>query len=73
MSTHSKGKVMDYPRLIKLDTVIEITTLSVPTIYRLMKKGQFPKQIMVSERSARWSESEVLEYINRKLQLREES
>ena len=64
---------MDYPRLIKLDTVIEITTLSVPTIYRLMKKGQFPKQIMVSERSARWSESEVLEYINQKLQLREES
>ena len=64
---------MDYPRLIKLDTVIEITTLSVPAIYRLMKKGQFPRQIMVSERSARWSESEVLEYINEKLQLREES
>ena len=64
---------MDYPRLIKLDIVLEITTLSVPTIYRLMKKGQFPKQIMVSERSARWSESEVLEYINEKLQLREES
>ena len=73
MSTHSKEKAVDYPRLIKLDTVIEITTLSVPTIYRLMKKGQFPKQIMVSERSARWSESEVLEYINEKLQLREES
>ena len=64
---------MDYPRLIKLDTVIEITTLSVPTIYRLMKKGQFPKQIKVSERSARWSELEVLEYINEKLKLREES
>ena len=64
---------MDYPRLIKLDTVIEITTLSVPTIYRLMKNDHFPKQIMVSERSARWSESEVLEYINEKLQLREES
>ena len=64
---------MDYPRLIKLDTVIEITTLSVPTIYRLMKNGQFPRQIMVSERSARWSESEVLEYINEKLQLREKT
>ena len=72
MSTHSKEKAMDYPRLIKLDTVIEITTLSVPTIYRLMKKGQFPKQIMVSVRSARWSESEVLEYINEKFKSREE-
>ena len=73
MSTHLKEKAMDYPRLIKLDTVIEITTLSVPTIYRLMKNGQFPRQIMVSERSARWSESEVLEYINEKLQLREQA
>ena len=64
---------MEFPKLIRIKTVIEITTLSVPTIYRLMKKGQFPKQIMVSERSARWSELEVLEYINEKLQLREES
>ena len=64
---------MDYPRLIKLDSVVEITTLSVPTIYRLMKNDQFPKQIMVSERSARWSESEVLEYINEKFKSRNES
>ena len=63
---------MNYPRLIKLDTVIEITTLSVPTIYRLMKKGKFPKRIMVAERSARWSESEVLNYINNKFNSREE-
>ena len=63
---------MDYPRLIKLDTVIEITTLSVPTIYRLMKKGKFPKRIMVAERSARWCESEVLSYINNKFNSREE-
>ena len=64
---------MDFPKLVRIGTVLEMTTLSTATIYRLMKKGQFPKQIMVSERSARWSESEVLEYINEKLQLREES
>ena len=63
---------MDYPRLIRLDTVIEITTLSAPTIYRLMKTGKFPKRIMVAERSARWSESEVLNYINHKFNSREE-
>lgn len=63
---------MNYPRLIRLNTVIEMTTLSVPTIYRLMKKGLFPKQIMISQRSARWSESEVLEYINEKFKLRED-
>ena len=64
---------MNYPRLIKLDTVIEITTLTVSTIYRLMKNGQFPKQIKISERSTRWSESEVLNYIEEKFKSREES
>jgi len=64
---------MDYPRLIRLDKVLEITTLSAPTIYRQIAKGQFPKQIKVSERSTRWSESEVLNYINDKFKSREES
>ena len=58
---------MDYPRLIRLDQVLEITTLSVSTIYRQIAKSQFPKQRKISERSTRWVESEVLEYINGKI------
>ena len=54
---------MKYPRLIRLETVKEMTTLSVSTIYRLMKKDQFPKQIKITERSTRWVESEILDYI----------
>ena len=69
---HQLETVMDYPRLIRLDKVLEITTLSVSTIYRQIAKGQFPKQIKVSERSTRWSESEVLKYINDKFNSREE-
>ena len=57
---------MDYPRLIRLDKVLEITTLSVSTIYRQIAKGQFPKQRKISQRSTRWVESEVIEYINDK-------
>jgi len=62
---------MKYPRLIRLDTVLEITTLSVSTIYRLIAKGQFPQQIKISERSTRWSESEVLSYIEEKFKSRD--
>jgi prophage regulatory protein len=62
---------MDYPRLIRLDKVLEITTLSVSTIYRQIAKGQFPKQIKLSERSTRWCESEVLNYINEKFKSRD--
>ena len=58
---------MDYPRLIRLDKVLEITTLSVSTIYRQIAKGQFPRQRKISERSTRWVESEVIEYINDKI------
>ena len=36
---------MDFPKLVRLDTVLEMTTLSTATIYRLMKKGKFPRQI----------------------------
>jgi len=61
---HLMEIVMKYPRLIRLETVKEMTTLSVSTIYRQMKKGQFPRQRKISERSTRWVESEVLEYIN---------
>jgi prophage regulatory protein len=61
---HLVERVMKYPRLIRLETVKEMTTLSVSTIYRQMKKGQFPRQRKISERSTRWVESEVLEYIN---------
>ena len=65
--THQLERSMDYPRLIRLDKVLEITTLSVSTIYRQIAKGQFPKQRKISERSTRWVESEVIEYINDKI------
>ena len=65
--TRQPERSMDYPRLIRLDKVLEITTLSAPTIYRQIAKGQFPKQRKISERSTRWVESEVIEYINDKI------
>ena len=65
--TRQLERSMDYPRLIRLDKVLEITTLSVSTIYRQIAKGQFPKQRKISERSTRWVESEVIEYINDKI------
>ena len=57
-------------RFIKIDQVSEITTLSRATIYRLIKKGEFPSQIKLAERSSGWGEQEVLEYLNNKIQKR---
>ena len=71
MLNRLEERSMDYPKLIRLDQVLEITTLSAPTIYRQIAKGQFPKQIKLSERSTRWCESEVLNYINEKFKSRD--
>ena len=63
---------MKYPRLIRLETVKEMTTLSVSTIYREMKKGQFPRQIKISERSTRWVLDEIFEWMDGNFKARDE-
>jgi predicted DNA-binding transcriptional regulator AlpA len=54
-------------RLLTLKQVKEITLLSTAKIYRLMKKDKPPKQIKLSERTSRWFEMEILEFINQKM------
>ena len=58
-------------KLLKLPQVGEITQLSTAKIYRLISVGKFPKQIKLSERTSRWLESEVMDYINKKIEARD--
>ncbi len=51
-------------KILKLNEIKSITSLSTATIYRLMKRGKFPKQIKLSERAAGWLEQDINEYIN---------
>ena len=51
-------------KVIKLATVKELTALSAASIYRLMKKGTFPKQIKLTEHSSAWIASEIQEWAN---------
>lgn len=55
-------------KFIKINEVSELTTFSRATIYRLIKKGQFPSQIKLAERSSGWVEQEVIDYLNSKIQ-----
>jgi len=61
---------MNIPKLIKLTRVKEMTTLSKATIYRQMKKGNFPKQVQLGENASAWLEDEVLDYLNQRIQNR---
>jgi prophage regulatory protein len=50
--------------IVKLTEVMNMTTFSRSTVYRLISKGVFPKQIKLSERSSGWLEQEVLDYLD---------
>ena len=53
-------------KLIKISEVIEKTSLSRSTIYRLLNLGDFPRQVKLSSRSIGWVEEEIQEWINEK-------
>jgi len=57
-------------QIIKLTAVKELTTFSSATIYRLISKGEFPKQIKLSERSSGWLLEEVNAWLNSKIEQR---
>jgi len=55
-------------KFIKINEVSELTTFSRATIYRLIKKGRFPSQVKLAERSSGWVEQDVIDYLNTKIQ-----
>lgn len=49
--------------LIRIDNVCQITGLSVPTIYRLMGKGIFPRPVKITATARAWKLSEVAAWV----------
>ena len=50
-------------KLLRLPKVIEATTMCKASIYRLVKKGEFPAPIKIGERAVAWKEEEVTAWI----------
>ena len=57
---------MDKYQIVKLPFVKRITVLSSATIYRLIAKGEFPKQIKLSERSSGWLLEEIYSWLEQR-------
>ena len=51
-------------KLLRRHHVEGLTTLSRSTIYRMVADGSFPAPLQISERSVRWRESEIREWLN---------
>jgi len=58
-------------KVIKIAKVKEITALSAASIYRLMKKGAFPKQVKLAERSSGWFIEEIYDWLENKRNIRD--
>ena len=57
-------------KLLKLKTVLNLTCLSRSQTYLLVQQGKFPKPLKLSERSSAWVEQEVSDWINQRIEAR---
>jgi prophage regulatory protein len=55
-------------RFLRIEDVIERTSLSQVTIWRLRKQGRFPEPVPISEGRKAWAESHVDRWVAEKLQ-----
>ena len=58
---------MDTIQLINKADVIKLTSLSQSTLWRLERKGQFPKKIQISTGRIAYSESQVMDWIQSRI------
>lgn len=60
-------------KTIRLKRVVEITGLARSTIYKLISQREFPKAIPLVGRSVGWVESEVHDWIEKRILERDTS
>lgn len=51
------------PQLIRIPEVSTLTGLSKSSVYRLLRDGEFPTQVRLSEMSRAWVRAEILEWV----------
>ena len=50
-------------RILRIKTVLERTGLTRSTLYRKIERGEFPRQLKLSQRCAGWRESAVADWM----------
>lgn len=55
-------------RFIRLPKVKELTTLPTSAIYAAIAAGTFPQQIKIGERAVAWLESDVIAWIDARIE-----
>ena len=58
---------LTHNEILLLEDVKKLTRLSRSTIYRLIAKGEFPKQFKRTERLVAWLESDILLWLQNRI------
>jgi prophage regulatory protein len=58
---------MEHLSILRRKQVEVITGLSRSTIYAKIQKGEFPKQVQLSERSVGWIEQEIQDWLKERV------
>lgn len=66
----SSAGVGNLPRFLSADEVSEAVKYSKVHIYRLMRVGEFPKQVRIGRNRVGWLKSEVAEWLNTRIEAR---
>lgn len=61
------------PVLMTVREVVTVTRLSKPTIYKLVRVGDFPTQLRLGENRVAWLQSEVMDWIDQRATARRAS
>ncbi len=51
-------------RLLTRKQLLEIVPFSYPTIWGLMRRGEFPKALLIGQQKVAWREDEIREWID---------
>ena len=65
-NSDSSSERLSLNKVIKLNEVKQITTLSTASIYRQIKDKSFPRQIKLGERSSAWFYEEIMQWLEDK-------
>ncbi|WP_312595459.1 helix-turn-helix transcriptional regulator [Stutzerimonas nitrititolerans] len=58
-------------KVLRLNAVVQVTGLARSTIYKLIGSGEFPRPVALTGRSVGWIESEVVAWIQLRIEARD--
>lgn len=59
---------VETPRLLALPAVVDRTSLSEPTLRRLVDRQKFPRPVKISSNRIAWRETDVSAWINSRVE-----